>query len=314
MASSNWLALQKKLGPSTSTKKRKASTTSSSDPSPPNKRRKLVEDFTRGTAAAPIPSPAPSATDDATITTLRNIIDGNLPPTPSLKDPGKYISMDCEMVGIGLDGSESSLARVSVVNYHGYILMDEIVQQREKVVDFRTRWSGIREGDLKRAKPFEEIQKQVSTLLDDRILIGHAVHNDLKALLLTHPRQSTIDTQIYAYKHKVTKSKYISLKNLVMQELDVSIQEGEHSSVIDARATMSIFRLHKKEWEKGAEVRAARSERKRQRKVAEFPGGGRKGISSGLSTVVTKRKNGDGHSGGGEKGRGGSGGDWWTKL
>lgn len=30
------------------------------------------------------------------------------------------------------------------------------------------------------AKPFEEVQKQVADLVKDRILIGHAVHNDLK--------------------------------------------------------------------------------------------------------------------------------------
>ena len=30
------------------------------------------------------------------------------------------------------------------------------------------------------AKPFEEVQKRVAELLKDRILIGHAVFNDLK--------------------------------------------------------------------------------------------------------------------------------------
>ena len=35
------------------------------------------------------------------------------------------------------------------------------------------------------AKPFDEVQKKVNDLLDGRILIGHAVHNDLKALILS---------------------------------------------------------------------------------------------------------------------------------
>lgn len=30
------------------------------------------------------------------------------------------------------------------------------------------------------AKPFDEVQKKVSELLKDRILVGHAVYNDLK--------------------------------------------------------------------------------------------------------------------------------------
>lgn len=49
------------------------------------------------------------------------------------------------MVGIGLHGAESSLARVSIVNWHGAVLLDEYVQQRERVVDYRTQYSGIRE-------------------------------------------------------------------------------------------------------------------------------------------------------------------------
>lgn len=67
---------------------------------------------------------------------------------PILFRVSKYVAIDCEMVGVGLEGAESSLARVSMVNYHGAIVMDEFVQQRERVVDYRTQWSGIREEDL----------------------------------------------------------------------------------------------------------------------------------------------------------------------
>ena len=57
------------------------------------------------------------------------------------------------MVGVGIDGKESSLARVSIVNFHGVVLLDEIVRQRERVVDYRTEWSGIRPGDMINGKP-----------------------------------------------------------------------------------------------------------------------------------------------------------------
>lgn len=62
--------------------------------------------------------------------------------------PGKYLAVDCEMVGVGIDGAESSLARVSLVNYHGAVIMDEFVLQRERVVDYRTEFSGIRPTDM----------------------------------------------------------------------------------------------------------------------------------------------------------------------
>lgn len=115
--------------------------------------------------------------------------------------PGKYLALDCEMVGIGIDGAESSLARVSLVNFYGAIQLDEFVRQREHVVDYRTQFSGIRESDMIKgicvsnmqcnpsdpfptAKPFDTVQKQVAELLKDRILIGHAVYNDLKVCTL----------------------------------------------------------------------------------------------------------------------------------
>ena len=66
----------------------------------------------------------------------------------TLCSPGRYLALDCEMVGVGMNASESSLARVSVVNYHGTVILDEYVKQRKRVVDYRTRWSGIRASDM----------------------------------------------------------------------------------------------------------------------------------------------------------------------
>jgi len=52
------------------------------------------------------------------------------------------------MVGVGPMGEESTLARVSVVNYFGAVLLDEFVRQKERVTDWRTQWSGIRAKDM----------------------------------------------------------------------------------------------------------------------------------------------------------------------
>jgi RNA exonuclease 4 len=96
------------------------------------------------------------------------------------------------------------------------------------------------------AKTFEDVQKRVAALTKDRILVGHAVHNDLKVgaliscswltvdcpqvLLLSHPGPCIRDTQHLAAKHNIT-GKRPALRNLVKQELSVIIQGGEHSSV-----------------------------------------------------------------------------------
>lgn len=52
------------------------------------------------------------------------------------------------MVGVGPNGSESSLARVSLVDWNGAVVLDEFVRQKERVTDWRTQWSGIREKDM----------------------------------------------------------------------------------------------------------------------------------------------------------------------
>lgn len=84
------------------------------------------------------------------------------------------------MVGLGHLGSESALVRVSLVNYHGHIIYDTFVQPREKVTDWRTWVSGVRQSDVANALPFEEVQKKVAELVDGRVLVGHAIENDTK--------------------------------------------------------------------------------------------------------------------------------------
>ena len=53
------------------------------------------------------------------------------------------------MVGVGPEGVESTLARVSIVNYHGSTILDRFVRPRERVTDYRTWVSGVREEDLR---------------------------------------------------------------------------------------------------------------------------------------------------------------------
>lgn len=60
--------------------------------------------------------------------------------------------MDCEMVGVGLDGEESILARVSIVNHFGKCIYDKYVKPTEKVTDYRTAVSGIRPADIEKGQ------------------------------------------------------------------------------------------------------------------------------------------------------------------
>nr|CAG8491130.1 12084_t:CDS:10 [Entrophospora candida] len=105
--------------------------------------------------------------------------------------------IDCEAVGIGPDGTESALARVTIVNFHGVVVLDKYVKPLDYVTNFRTEISGITRKMLINANKFKDVQKEVSDIIKDRIIIGHAIHNDLKLLLLDHPSSMIRDTSKY---------------------------------------------------------------------------------------------------------------------
>ena len=177
----------------------------------------------------------------------------------------KVIAMDCEMVGVGDDGKDSILARVSIVNQFSDCIYDKYVIPTEKVTDYRTKVSGVRPDDLKKengAIPFSTAQKEVANILKGRILVGHAVHNDLQVLYLSHEKKKTRDTQKCKVFRRLHSSLggFSSLKNLAKLLLGISIQEGEHSSVIDAQVTMRLYTMYKKEWEADLHNRRLKTE------------------------------------------------------
>ncbi|NWU81312.1 AEN nuclease, partial [Onychorhynchus coronatus] len=169
--------------------------------------------------------------------------------------PGKYVAIDCEMVGTGPQGRLSELARCSVVNYEGDVIYDKYVQPELPIVDFRTRWSGITKQHMKSAIPFKAAQAEILKILKDKIVVGHAIHNDFQALKYFHPKDRTRDTsQIPLLKQRagLPVRANVSLKNLARQLLHKRIQVGckGHSSVEDAQTAMELYRLVEVQWEK----------------------------------------------------------------
>jgi len=187
--------------------------------------------------------------------------------------PGKFLALDCEMVGTGPPpADENVLARVSIVNFHGEQVYDSYVQPPPdvQVTDYRTFVSGIRPQHLHAdvARPFAEVQKQVSELLDGKVLVGHALKNDMAVLLLSHPQRDIRDTARHANFRKISMGKTPALRKLAKERLGMEIQGGEHSSVEDARATMLLFKLEKDVFEKENTQRYGPAMR-RERKVKE---------------------------------------------
>ncbi|KAL4754466.1 hypothetical protein BDW72DRAFT_200707 [Aspergillus terricola var. indicus] len=164
---------------------------------------------------------------------------------------GKYVAIDCEMVGIGPDpDNDSALARVSIVNYNGDQVYDSYVRPKEMVTDWRTHVSGILPKHMAEARSLEQVQKEVAGILEGRILVGHALRNDLDALLLSHPKRDIRDTSKHPPYRKVAGGGSPRLKILASEFLGLNIQAGAHSSVEDAKATMLLYRRDKDEFER----------------------------------------------------------------
>ncbi|KAL9827046.1 RNA exonuclease 4-like [Geothlypis trichas] len=161
----------------------------------------------------------------------------------------RAVAMDCEMVGVGPKGEDSILARVSIVNQFGKCVYDKYVKPTEKVTDYRTAVSGIRPQNINSGEDFKTVQKEVAEILQGRILVGHALRNDLKVLLLDHPHKKIRDTQRYKPFKQRVKSSRPSLKLLCETLLNVQVQTAEHCSIQDAQAAMRLYTLEKKKWE-----------------------------------------------------------------
>ena len=164
---------------------------------------------------------------------------------------GKYISVDCEMVGIGPMGTNSALARVSIVNYNGEQVYDSYVRPKEMVMDWRTPYSGITAKHMVHARDFETVQKEVAEIFQGRVLVGHSLSNDLDVLFLSHPKYDLRDTARHKPYRELAGGGWPKLKILASELLGIDIQKATegHSSLEDARACMMLFKRDKEAFE-----------------------------------------------------------------
>lgn len=154
----------------------------------------------------------------------------------------EVLAVDCEMVKT--EGDHFELARISIVNWSGDVVLDELVKPSRPVIDYLTAYSGMTEEGLKDVTTtIGDIQKRLLELITPRtVLIGHSLNSDLTALRLTHP--FIVDTTII-YPHPRGPPLKCGLKWLTQKYLNREIQKGTqgHSSVEDARAVLDLVKL-----------------------------------------------------------------------
>lgn len=184
-----------------------------------------------------------------------------------MEEQANYVALDCEMVGIGRRGRMSSVAQVTLVGWNGEVLFDEFVKQDQEVTDYRTFVSGVTEEDLEHAElSIAECRAQVLELIEGKILIGHALKNDVQALGISHPWFLTRDTAKYEPFMQVRFDDGVlwprKLKELVLENLirEIQVPGKPHSAYEDALAAMDLYRNIRRKWEKAMDYKIKKTQ------------------------------------------------------
>jgi len=130
------------------------------------------------------------------------------------------------------------------------------VKPDREVTDYRTFVSGITKEHLETAMTLEESRVKVMEHLNGKILVGHALKNDLKALGVHHPWQQTRDTAKYESFMQVRFDDGVlwprKLRDLVHEKLhrEIQVPGQSHSPYEDAMAALDLYKLVRTKFER----------------------------------------------------------------
>lgn len=115
---------------------------------------------------------------------------------------------------------------MTILNFEGKVIYDSLVKPEGKILDYNTRFSGIKQGDLDNVSTsLVDVQKEFMKLVTaESILVGHGLDSDLRSLKIFHKR--VVDTT-YLFPHKQGLPYKRALKNLASDYLKKIIQNNE---------------------------------------------------------------------------------------
>lgn len=152
----------------------------------------------------------------------------SLTPDPSsFKGITPVVAIDCEMVMCeDFEKTQKHLiARVSIVNYNGHVLLDSYVNPQRRVINYLTWVSGIKPHHIIGAPGLKDIKQKIENILNGRIIVGHSIKNDFEAIKYTPNVGKVRDISKYSFL-KNSVGKIMSLKNMNDKFLNLKIQSG----------------------------------------------------------------------------------------
>ncbi|XP_025939089.1 RNA exonuclease 5 isoform X2 [Apteryx rowi] len=139
-------------------------------------------------------------------------------------DSSPLFGLDCEMC---LTAKGNEVTHVSLVDAQGQCLLNELVKPESRIVNYRTRFSGITRKILLPVKTkLADIQTRLKKMLPrDAVLVGHSLNADLQALQMIHP--SVIDTSLLFARNEGRRFKLKFLAKAVLGFLDCLQMTGQ---------------------------------------------------------------------------------------
>ncbi|KAF8971517.1 hypothetical protein BDZ97DRAFT_2033184 [Flammula alnicola] len=135
------------------------------------------------------------------------------------------------------------VARVSLIDYRGHIMLDTYVRPTHPVEDYRTSETGLRYLHLCEAPFFVDVQQKVAALIRNKILVGHRIWNFLSVLGLSHSALHTRDLALFRPLRKRLKShSVVELSTLVRIFMGRNLGFEHEDSLEFSRAAMDLFR------------------------------------------------------------------------